>query len=105
MLPHVNELAHKIRKVTSRGTPSYQLGHYEMQGEKGKRRSVFKVDVHLGEHATPEGALTTWSEDLRRVRDIGKESKAEKLQAKLDRLQELMEGRSREEVDSKFDSN
>jgi hypothetical protein len=88
----MNEPAHKIRKVTSRGTPSYQLGHYEMQGEKGKRRSVFKVDVHLGEHPTAEDALSAWSEDIRRLRDVGRESKAEKLQDKLDRLQELTEG-------------
>lgn len=80
---------HKVRKVVSRETPSYQLGHYEMQGEKGKRRSVFKVDVHLGEHATPEEALAAWSEDIRRLKQIGRESKAERLQNKLDRLQEL----------------
>ena len=83
---------HRIRKVTSRGTPSYQLGHYEMQGPSGKRRSVFKVDVHLGEHATPEEALATWPQELDHLRQIGRESKAEKLQGKLNRLQELMEG-------------
>ena len=82
---------HKIRNVVSRGTPSYQLGHYEMSGEKGKRRSVFKVDVHLGEHPTPEQALVSWSEDLHRLREIGRESKAEKLQQKLDRLRQLTE--------------
>ena len=83
------EITHKIRKVTSRGTPSYQLGHYEMTGSKGKRRSVFKVDVHLGEHATPEEAMEAWTKDVRRLRDIGRESKAEKLQDKLNRLRDL----------------
>ncbi len=83
---------HKIRKSTSRGTPSYQLGHYEMSGEKGKRRSVFKVDVHLGEYATLEDALATWPHEVNHLRQIGRESKAEKVQRKLDRLQELMEG-------------
>ncbi len=63
-----------------------------MQGPAGKRRSVFKIDVHLGEHATPEEAIAAWSEDLRRLRDIGRESKAEKLQQKLDRLQRMMKG-------------
>jgi len=85
----VEHKEHKIRKVVSRGTPSYQLGHYEMTGSKGNRRSVFKVDVHLGEYATPEQALTTWPKDIRRLREIGRESKADKLQDKLDRLQEL----------------
>ncbi len=48
---------YKVRRVVSRGSPSYQIGHYEMTGEPGARRSVFKVLVHLGEHATPEAAL------------------------------------------------
>jgi len=80
---------HKIRKSMSRGTPSYQLGHYEMSGESGKRRSVFKVDVHLGEHPTAEDALSTWPREIHQQRQIGRESKADKLQAKLERLQEL----------------
>jgi hypothetical protein len=83
---------HKIRKVTSRGTPSYQLGHYEMQGPAGTRRSVFKVDVHLGEHATPEEALTTWPQEVDHLRQIGRDSKAEKLQGKLERLRRLTKG-------------
>jgi hypothetical protein len=60
-----------------------------MQGEKGRRRSVFKVDVHLGEHAAPEAALGVWPQEVDHLRQIGRESKAEKLQAKLDRLREL----------------
>ena len=83
---------HKVRKVVSRGTPSYQLGHYEMQGDKGKRRSVFKVDVHLGEHQTPEQALTAWPEEVSRLQAMGRESKAEKLADKLATLRELVKG-------------
>jgi hypothetical protein len=85
----MNEPTRKIRQSTSRGTPSYQLGHYEMSGDKGKRRSVFKVDVHLGEHPTAEDALAAWPQEVDHLRQIGRESKAEKLQDKLDRLQEL----------------
>jgi hypothetical protein len=55
---------YRIRKVTSRGTPSHQLGDYEMQSEKGKRRSVFKVNVHLGEYATTEEALHVWPREV-----------------------------------------
>jgi hypothetical protein len=55
---------YKVRRVVSRGTPSYQLGHYEMTGKPGSRRSRFKVLVHLGEHATPEAALAAWREDV-----------------------------------------
>lgn len=77
---------HKIRKVVSRETPSYQLGHYEMKGEAGKRRSVFKVDVHLGEHETAEAALALWPEEARKLRSIGRYNKAEKLEGKLEKL-------------------
>lgn len=80
---------HKVRRVTSRGTPSYQLGHYEMQGEAGKRRSVFKVDVHLGEHATPEEAITAWTSEIDRLRNVGRDIKADKLESKLDQLRSL----------------
>ena len=83
----------KVRKVTSRGTSSYQLGHYEMKGDKGKRRSVFKVDVHLGEYATPDDALAAWPQEVDHLRQVGRESRAEKLQDKLARLRELTEGR------------
>jgi hypothetical protein len=50
----------KIRRVVSRGTASYQLGYYEIQGSKGKSRSMFKVDIHVGEHATSDEALAAW---------------------------------------------
>jgi hypothetical protein len=60
-----------------------------MSGDKGKRRSVFKVDVPLGEHPTAEDALAAWPQEVDHLRQIGRESKAEKLQDKLDRLQEL----------------
>lgn len=76
----------------SRGTPSYQLGHYEMQGSPGRRRSAFRVDVHLGEHASAEEALSAWPEEIRRLDEIGRENKAEKLRGKLERLRELTKG-------------
>ena len=81
---------HKVRKVTSRGTPSYQLGHYEMTGEAGKRRSVYKVDVHLGEHETAEDALVAWSGEIEHLRRIGRVNHADKLEAKLRKIQGLV---------------
>ena len=86
------EHSYKIRRSTSRGTPSYQLGHYEMVGNPGKRRSVFKVDLHLGEYASAEEALSAWPGEIRRLDEIGRENKSEKLQGKLDRLRELTKG-------------
>jgi hypothetical protein len=83
------EWSYKVRRSTSRGTPSYQLGHFEMQGEPGKRRSAFKVDVHLGEYASAEAALSAWPEEIRRLDEIGRENKAERLRGKLERLREI----------------
>ena len=46
--------------------------------------------VHLGEHSTAEAALNTWPQEIKELVRIGRPRKAEKLQDKLDRLQELM---------------
>jgi len=78
---------YKVRRVVSRGTPSYQLGHYEMTGEPGSRRSVFKVLVHLGEHHTPEAALEAWREDVERARRVGREKTAARIEAKIRKLE------------------
>lgn len=58
-----------------------------MQGEQGKARSVFKVDVYLGEYATAEDALAVWPQGVDHLRQIGQESKADRLQPKSERLQ------------------
>lgn len=60
-----------------------------MSGEKGKRRSVFKVDVHLGEHPTAEDALTAGPHKIDQLRLTGRANKADKVEAKLKRLREL----------------
>jgi hypothetical protein len=60
-----------------------------MSGEAGKRRSVFKVDVHLGAHPTGEDALNAWPGEIDHLRQIGRDSKADKIEAKLNRLREL----------------
>ena len=85
----MKERQHKVRKVTSRGTPSYQLGHYEMTGEKGKRRSVFKVDVHVGEYETIQQTLAAWPKEIDHLRRVGRENQSHKLEAKLNKLSEL----------------
>ena len=75
---------YKVRRVVSRGTPSYQLGHYEMTGKPGSRRSRFKVLVHLGEHATPpEAALAAWREDVGRARFVGRDKAAARIEKKI----------------------
>jgi len=78
---------YKVRRVVSRGTPSYQLGHYEMTGKPGARRSVFKVLVHLGEHETPEAALEAWREDVERARSVGRDKTAARIEAKIRKLE------------------
>jgi cobalamin biosynthesis protein CobD/CbiB len=81
------EVRYKVRRVVSRDTPSYQLGHYEMTGKPGARRSVFKVLVHLGEHATPEAALEAWREDAENARSVGRDKTVARIEAKLRKLE------------------
>lgn len=73
-------------------TASFQLGRYEMRGEPGERRSAFRVLVHLGEHPDAGEALSAWPGEIARLRAAGRESKANKMQEKLDRLRELTKG-------------
>ncbi len=81
------ETRYRVRRVVSRGTPGYQLGHYEMTGKPGARRSVFKVLVHLGEHQTPEAALAAWREDVGRTRSVGRDKTAARIEKKIRKLE------------------
>ena len=85
---------YKVRRVVSRGTPSYQLGYYEMTGKPGARRSVFKVLVHLGEHATPEAAVEAWREDTERARRVGREKTAARIETKIRKLESAISDRT-----------
>jgi hypothetical protein len=85
---------YKVRRVVSRGSPSYQLGHYEMTGKSGTRRSVFKVLVHLGEYETPEAALEAWREDVERARRAGREKKAARIEEKMRKLESAISDRT-----------
>ena len=80
-------MRYKVRRVVSRGTPGYQLGHYQMTGKPGVRRSRFKVLVHLGEHAKPEAALAAWREDVERARSVGRDKTAARVEEKIRRLE------------------
>ncbi len=82
-----SKMRYKVRRVVSRGSPSYQLGHYEMTGKPGARRSRFKVLVHLGEHQTPEAALQAWHEDVERARRVGRDKTAVRIEAKIRKLE------------------
>ncbi len=61
----------------------YQAVRSYREGGKVKQEVV-----HLGEHATADDALTAWAEDVRQLQAT-RPRKADKLQAKLDRLKEL----------------
>jgi len=56
--------------------------------EKGK---VKQEVVHLGEYSTAEAALAAWPREVKELERIGRPRKADKLQDKLDLLQELIE--------------
>jgi hypothetical protein len=85
---------YKVRRVVSRGTPSYQLGQYEMTGTPGARRSRFKVLVHLGEHETPEAALAAWREDVERAWRVGRDKTAARIEEKMRKLEGAISDRT-----------
>jgi hypothetical protein len=60
------------------------------RNEEGKPRQ--EVLVHLGEHETPEAALAVWPGEIAKHRRASRDEQAERLQEKLERLQELTEG-------------
>lgn len=80
-----------VRRIKTRGTgPYFQL--VSSRRVEGKPRT--EVLVHLGEHPTPEAALDAWPSDVEHLRRIGRNDQAKKLEAKLDKLRELMKGES-----------
>lgn len=65
----------------------YQAVRSYREGGKVKQQVV-----HLGQHSTAQSALESWPQEIQGLRQIGRPKQAEKLQDKLDRLQELTEG-------------
>lgn len=82
------EAAIPVRRIRSRKHDYYQLVRY-YRNEEGKPRT--EVLVHLGEHETPEAALAAWPQEIDKHKKFGRDEQAERLQRKLDRLQELLE--------------
>ena len=77
-----------MRRVKSRGSgPYFQLVRSYREGNRVKQ----EVLVHLGEHETPEAALTAWSSQVEHLRRIGRDGQADKLEAKLEKLKKLAE--------------
>jgi hypothetical protein len=70
--------------------PYFQLVRSYREGGQVKQ----EVLVHLGEHESPEAALMVWPSEIEHLRVIGRESQAEKLESKLTKLSELLEGRN-----------
>lgn len=91
-LPRMNDTPTlRTRTVNSNGTPSNQLGYYEMreQPSTGKRRSYFKVLVNLDEHKDEHAALKAWPEEVARLRGLGRAKRADWLESKLEKLRRL----------------
>ena len=73
----------------SRGRgPYFQL--VRSYREEGKVRQ--EVLVHLGTHETPKDALAAWPQEVEHLGKIGREEKADKLRANLEKLRKLMRG-------------
>ena len=84
------ETAIYVRRIKSREEGAYfqLVESYREEGTVKKR-----VLVHLGQHESVEEALNEWPQEIEFLRRFKRYGQANKLQAKLDRLQELTEGR------------
>ena len=71
----------------SRGRgPYFQLVRSYREGGKVRQ----EVLVHLGTHEKPEDALAAWPSEVAHLRKIGREDQADKLEANLKKLEELI---------------
>jgi hypothetical protein len=52
------------------------------------------VLVHLGDHQTPEAALSAWREDVERARRVGREKKAARIEEKIRKLESAISDRT-----------
>ena len=69
-----------------------QYGTYYQAVRSYREQGKVKQDVvHLGEHNTVKDALAAWPQEIQELQRT-RPNKAAKLQRKLARLQELMEG-------------
>ena len=84
------ETAIYVRRIKSGEEGAYfqLVESYREEGTVKKR-----VLVHLGQHESVEEALNEWPQEIEFLRRFKRYGQANKLQAKLDRLQELTEGR------------
>jgi hypothetical protein len=66
-----------------------QYGTYYQAVRSYREQGKVKQEVvHLGEHATADEALQSWTEDVRELQTT-RPRKAEKLQRKIERLREM----------------
>lgn len=81
-------IAAYIRKKGVRNRFYYQV--VENRRVDGKPRQ--RVLLHLGEHPTMHAALEAWPPEVERLREAGRDDRADRLAAKLEKLHELKKG-------------
>jgi hypothetical protein len=74
-----------VRTVNSRGQEYNQLVRSYRENGRVKQ----EVIAHLGELTSADEALEYWPQEIRLLRRTGQHVKAEKLEAKLNRLERL----------------
>ena len=74
-----------VRTVTSRGREYNQLVRSYREDGKVKQ----EVIAHLGELTSAHEALEFWPQEVALLRHTGQHSKADKVEAKLERVREL----------------
>ena len=90
--PHLKGGGIYVRSVKSRKYGDYfQLVRSYRDPDSGTVKK--EVLVHLGEHETPDAALTAWPREIETHRASGRGEQADKLAGKLEKLRTLVESR------------
>jgi hypothetical protein len=93
-LSYYEGVAVYVRRTMSRGHgPYFQL--VRSYREEGKVKQ--EVLVHLERYETPEAALAAWPSEIEHLRRIGRDHQADRLEAKTNKLRQLVEKRNGEE--------
>ena len=75
-----------VRKKTKKDGNAY---HQVVENRRVDGKPRQRVVMHLGSHATVEGALTGWPREVGRLRRGDYEEAAEDLKSKLERLRKM----------------
>jgi len=90
LFPHRPQYLHCVPPKIERDEEQYGTYYQAVRFYREKDKVKQEV-VQLGEHETAEAALNAWPEEVKELERIGRPKQAQKVQDKLDGLQDLTE--------------